>query len=196
MTSFFDDVVKTTKSALDSNVQLEKDAEVLAKNLERKVKQLIKSCASTGATTATYDMKTFHVDFMSKYSLSDLLYTKITPTYVPVVQRIFFTNYTPLKGFAITEIDTNVFKVCWTHGIVKTEPTPQDVPRNISPGLPWYVPQPAPWAAPRPTPRLVPQPASNAIPHNYTNTPPITDKEIQDFLIDLFPYLQSNDMNV
>ncbi|AGE51060.1 hypothetical protein PBCVCVG1_108R [Paramecium bursaria Chlorella virus CVG-1] len=179
MTSFFDDIVKTTKVALDSNVQLEKDAEVLAKNLERKVKQLIKSCASTGATTATYDMKTFHVDFMSKYSLSDLLYTKITPTYVPVVQRIFFTNYTPLKGFAITEIDTNVFKVCWTHGIVKTEPTPQNIPRSISPGSPWYAP--------------APQPAPQVIPQDYATTPPITEKEIQDFLMDIFPYLQNND---
>lgn len=193
MTSFFDEVVKTTRSALDCNVQLEKDAEVLAKNLERKVKQLVKSCASTGATTAIYDMKTFHVDFMSKYSLSDLLYTKITPTYVPVVHRIFFTNYTPLKGFAITEIDTNVFKVCWTHGIVKTEPTPQDVPRNISPGLPWYVPQPAPKPAPQPASH---KPVPQSAPHNYTNTPPITEKEIQDFLIDILPYLHSNDMNV
>ena len=129
MTSFFDEICKTTKIALDSNVQLEKDADVLAKNLERKVKQLIKSCASSGITTATYDMKTFHVDFMSKYSLNDLLYTKITPTYVPVVHRIFFTNYTPFKGFAITEIDAHVFKICWTHGIVKTEPTPPAAPR-------------------------------------------------------------------
>ena len=193
MASFFDEVVKTTKSALDSNVQLEKDAEVLAKNLERKVKQLIKSCASTGATTATYDMKTFHVDFMSKYSLSDLLYTKITPTYVPVVHRIFFTNYTPLKGFAISEIDKNVFKVCWTHGIVKSEhtppqTTPQSVQRVIHPGCPWYAPLPAPPVAPP----VAPQP----IPQEYASVPLPTEKEIQDFLVDLFPYLQNNGMIV
>jgi len=193
MASFFDEVVKTTKVALDINVQLEKDAEVLAKNLERKVKQLIKSCASTGATTATYDMKTFHVDFMSKYSLSDLLYTKITPTYVPVVHRIFFTNYTPLKGFAISEIDKNVFKVCWTHGIVKSEhtppqTTPQSVPRVIHPGCPWYAPLPAPPVAPP----VAPQP----IPQEYTSVPLPTEKEIQDFLVDLFPYLQNNGMIV
>jgi hypothetical protein len=170
MASFFDEICKATKIALDSNVQLEKDADVLAKNLERKVKQLIKSCASAGTTTATYDMKTFHVDFMSKYSLNDLLYTKITPTFVPVVHRIFFTSYTPFKGFSITEIDTNVFKVCWTHGIVKEEPSPPVVPRPA----PLVVPQPAPSVAPQPVP---------------------TDKEVEDFLKDLFPYLQ-NYMNV
>lgn len=196
MTSFFEDICKTTKSALDSNVQLEKDAEVLAKNLERKVKQLIKSCASTGATTATYDMKTFHVDFMSKYSLSDLLYTKITPTYVPVVHRVFFTNYTPLKGFAITEIDKNVFKVCWTHGIVKSEHTPQTMPHSVPranhPGCPWYAPLPAPPIAPPVAPPIAPQPA----PQEYTSIPLPTEKEIQDFLVDLFPYLQPNGMIV
>jgi hypothetical protein len=120
--AFFDEVVQSTKVALDVNTQLQKDADVLTRHLERKVKQTIRNQASVGEMSAVINLNTITFDFASKYSVKQLLFNKITNSYVPISHRLFHETYTPFKEFSISEIDTNVFRVDWSHGLVKTEP--------------------------------------------------------------------------
>jgi hypothetical protein len=122
MASFFEEVVGLTKASLDESAQLEKDAIVLTNRVERNVKGLIKNTARTGGTSVVFDMNKIHVDFMSKYSVEQLLFDKITDSYVPIAHRLFFTKYTPFKDFMITETNVHVFLLDWSHGLVKQEP--------------------------------------------------------------------------
>jgi hypothetical protein len=125
---FFDEIVQSTKVALDVNTQLEKDADILTRHMERKVKQTIRNQASVGEMSAVIDLNTIHIDFASKYSVKQLLFNKITNSFVPISHRLFYESYTPFKEFAISEIDVNVFKVDWSHGLVKTEPVANILP--------------------------------------------------------------------
>ena len=169
---FFDEIIEITKNAQTVNHQLEKDADVLTKHLERKIKQTIKHKASLGETFAVIDLNIFHVDFASKFTVPQLLFTKITDSYVPVAHRMFKLNGTPFKNFIITETDKNVFKIDWTHGIVKQEPL-----KNRT----MYKPNIAP-----PTNVHVDAPTSNIC---YGHIQPPTEQEVQAFLSSLFPYV-------
>lgn len=172
--AFFDEIVQLTKDAHSVNVQLEKDADVLTKHLERKVKSVIKNKASLGRTSTLVDLNTFHVDFASKFSVPQLLFDNITETYVPVAHRVFLAKDGPLAGFVITEKAKNTFEIDWSHGIVKKEPQPP-INKGQFAEPPLHLPQ------------INTQPfASNVY---YGQIQPPSEQEVQDFIDSMFPYL-------
>jgi hypothetical protein len=71
--------------------------------------------------SATVDVNTLSIDFMSRWSVKQLLFQKITDAYVPVTERLFSVNHTPFKEFRITEGDRGIFTLDWSHGLVKEE---------------------------------------------------------------------------
>jgi hypothetical protein len=79
---FFDEIVTATKQAQDETVQLEKDAGVLFKHLERKIKGIIRSRANLGYTDVIVDIGNINVDLMSKWSIKDLMTTVIVDSFL------------------------------------------------------------------------------------------------------------------
>ncbi|AGE56225.1 hypothetical protein PBCVNEJV1_211R [Paramecium bursaria Chlorella virus NE-JV-1] len=139
-TSFFFEIVQATKAAQDVNAHLEKDADVLFKHVERRIKQTIKNAASCGNMNISVDLNALNLDLASKYSVKQLLFDKITHSFVPVSVRMF-GDRTPFGGFKISEVAKNVFDISWSHGLVKPEPvvppTEQEVQQFLNDLFPY-----------------------------------------------------------
>jgi hypothetical protein len=121
--TFFDDIVRMTKEARDIS-QLEYDATVLFKKLKRTVEDMIRRRATLGFSDVNVDIGLFgHLDFTSKWSVSDLLHKVIVSGYVPVAERLFGAARTPFTGFTIAEISARVFKIDWGHGMSERKTT-------------------------------------------------------------------------
>lgn len=175
---FFDEIVVATKQAQDETIQLEKDAGVLFKHLERKIKGIIRSRANLGYTDVIVDIGNINVDLMSKWSIKDLMTKVIVDSYIPVSQRLFgFNLTTPFSKFAITEVvPMETYHLDWSHGLRELTPPAYDPPT---------VPPPAPKKEVTPKKEYEIPPYSSDI-----HIP--SEEEVQKFLVDLMPFLNMN----
>ncbi|AGE55595.1 hypothetical protein ATCVMN08101_282L [Acanthocystis turfacea Chlorella virus MN0810.1] len=193
MTSpFFLNVVAATKNSLKRDVQLSKDADVVQGIVERRIKKAIMESASKGFTTAEVNLSFLgNVDVVSTYSVQDILFKKITPTFVPVSDRI--TTIKDFADFQIGQTEANVFIFDWTHAVVKPE-TPRPVPKTAPLPVPAKVRLETP-AAPANTPASCPYDAfANTYPfYNSIGQPmTVTDAEVDALLDILFPRLMGS----
>lgn len=189
MTSpFFLNVVAATKSSLKRDAQLFKDADVVQGIVERRIKKAIMDSASKGFTTAEVNLNFLgNVDIVSRYSVQDILFKKITPTFVPIADRL--TTIRDFSDFQIGQTEANVFVFDWTHAVVKPEATQASSPPATVPSAPVKA---VPVATPANTPAACPYSAfANTYPFYDTigQTKPATDAEVDALLSVLFPYL-------
>ena len=127
---FFYEIVVATKQAQDETNQLEKDARVLFKHLEHKIKEIIRSRANLGYTDVIVDIGNVNVDLMSEWSIKDLMTKVIVDSYIPVSQRLFgFNLTTPFSKFAITEfVPMDTYHLDWSHGLRVTPKKEYETP--------------------------------------------------------------------
>jgi hypothetical protein len=180
---FFLNVVAATKSSLKRDTQLHKEADVVQGIVERRIKKAIMDSASKGFTTAEVNLNYIgNVDIVSTYSVHDILFKKITPTFVPVADRL--TTIKDFADFQIGQTEANVFIFDWTHGIVKPE-TPAEFPPKTAQVA---VPVKTTPAAPSNTPVANTYPFYNSI----GSSAPAADAEVEALLSTLFPYLMGS----
>ncbi|AGE53473.1 hypothetical protein ATCVGM07011_262L [Acanthocystis turfacea Chlorella virus GM0701.1] len=187
---FFMNVVAATKSSLKRDVQLSKDADVVQAIVERRIKKAIMDSASKGFTTAEVNLNFIgNVDIVSTYSVQDILFKKITPTFVPVADRL--TTIKDFADFQIGQAEANVFIFDWTHAVVKPEPSAEFPPKTSHVAAPVNT-TPAP---PANTPTECPyKTIANTYPFYNSIGPsaPAADAEIEALLSALFPYLMGS----
>jgi hypothetical protein len=188
---FFLNVVAATKSSLKRDVQLSKDADVVQGFVERRIKKAIMESASSGHTTAEVDLNSFgNVDIASAYSVQDIFFKKITPTFVPVADRI--GTIKDFADFQIGQTEANVFIFDWTHAVVKPETPGTMSPPVTAPAAPVKVaPQTTP-TAPANTPVSCPYATfANTYPfyNSIGQTTTVSDAEVDALLDILFPRL-------
>ena len=179
---FFLNVVATTKHSLQRETKLQKDSEVVHGIVERRIKKLIMDNASKGFTTVEVDLKHIgNIDIVSKYCINDILFTKVTPTYVPVVDRLFASP--DFAEFQIGNTETGVYIIDWTHAVLKEETPPvpalMKAPATVSASVPVT------------TPAVAPSAPANAHPFYNSVGPaePANDAQVEELLSALFPYL-------
>ncbi|AGE50120.1 hypothetical protein ATCVCanal1_251L [Acanthocystis turfacea Chlorella virus Canal-1] len=179
---FFLNVVATTKQSLKRDAQLGKDSEVVRGIVERRIKKVIMDNASKGFTTAEVDLRNLgNIDIVSVHSVHDILFNKITPVYVPVIDRLFASEI--FKDFQVGQTEAGVYIFDWTHAIVKADAPPSRV------------------SAPVTTTResrsstLSQAPAlENTYPFYNSIGPsvPATDAEVENLISMMFPYLMAS----
>ncbi|ABT16348.1 hypothetical protein ATCVMO0605SPH_269L [Acanthocystis turfacea Chlorella virus MO0605SPH] len=181
---FFLNVVAATKSSLKRDTQLRKEADVVQGIVERRIKKAIMDSASKGFTTAEVNLNYIgNVDIISTYSVHDILFKKITPTFVPVADRL--TTIKDFADFQIGQTEANVFIFDWTHGVVKPETPAKPSPPNTAQVA---VPVKTTPAAPSNTPVANTYPFYNSI----GSSAPAADAEVEALLSTLFPYLMGS----
>ena len=188
---FFLNVVAATQNSLKRDTQLNKEADVVQGIVERRIKKAIMDSASKGFTTAEVNLNFIgNVDIVSTNSVHDLLFKKITPTFVPVADRL--TTIKDFADFQIGQTEANVFIFDWTHAVVKPE-TPAEFPPKTSqiaapvkttPSAPANTPTECPYKTIANT-----YPFYNSI---GSSVPVATDAEVEAMLSTLFPYLMGS----
>ena len=187
---FFLNVVATTKHSLQRETKLQKDSEVVHGIVERRIKKLIMDNASKGFTTVEVDLKHIgNIDIVSKYCINDILFTKVTPTYVPVVDRLLTSQ--DFADFQIGNTETGVYIFDWTHALLKEEtpPAPAPVKAPATATVPvTTTPAPAKETTPAWQPGVL---FANTYPsyNSVGPTEPANDAQVEELLSALFPYL-------
>jgi hypothetical protein len=186
---FFLNVVATTKHSLQRETKLQKDSEVVHGIVERRIKKLIMDNASKGFTTVEVDLKHIgNIDIVSKYCINDILFTKVNPMYVPVVDRLLASP--DFADFQIGNTETGVYIFDWTHALLKEEtpPAPASVKATAAVPVDTTAPAPAQETTQAWQPGVL---FANTYPSYNSVDPakPASDAEVEELLSALFPYL-------
>ena len=97
--SFYDEITKITSHAQNLK-HIEKDATILEKFYERKIKDIIRNTAIAGENSVKIDLKNINIDFNSKFDKTLLLFgsPELPQNFVPVMNRLFGVIVTTIEN--------------------------------------------------------------------------------------------------